>query len=341
MKKHLIAAAVAAAVAVPAAAQVTVSGALEAGYGQTKTDNVSNNTVSGNVLVTPFIRFSGSEDLGGGLKASFNLVNEFNTATGAETGSVNAPTAFATGSPTADVFEETSIAVTGGFGGIKLGRFNFTARDNGGVYRFAGEFGRIGGGFRSLGSQPTNSIEYTSPTISGVSVAIARSNAGSKTASATSLNQTGVSVGYSAGPLAARYSKITADNGTATRDNEEEFFGVTYNLGFARVGLLLADEQATTAASDQEVTVLTALVPLGNGIDLHASMHDYKTGTANQTADAYTLGLTKALSKRTTAYIAYASVKNTGGAYALATLASTGTANRTNTGTAIGVRHTF
>jgi predicted porin len=335
MKKHLIAAAVAAAVAVPAAAQVTVSGALEAGYGQTKIGDVSNNTVTGNVFQTPFIRFSGSEDLGGGLKASFNLTNEFNTATGNETGT-NPASAAAT---TFDTMEESSVSLTGGFGGIKLGRFNFTARDNGGVYRFAGEFMRVGGDFRNLGSQPTNTIEYTSPTISGVSVAVARSNAGSKIAGSSSLNQTGVSIGYSAGPLSVRASSITSDNGSA-RNNKEEFVGATYNFGMARVGLLHAQDQSHTAGSDSEVTVFNVAVPVGTGLTVHGSVHNYEADTANRGADAYGIALTKDLSKRTMAYIAYASVKNTGGTYAPATLI-TGTASKTNSGSAIGIRHSF
>ena len=75
MKKHLIAAAVAAAVAVPAVAQVTVYGLFDAAYTDIKTttaaavttktnDYVDSGRMSGSRLC-----FRGAEDLGGGLKA--------------------------------------------------------------------------------------------------------------------------------------------------------------------------------------------------------------------------------------------------------------------------------
>jgi len=77
MKKHIIAAAVAAAVAVPAMAQnVSVYGVLDTGYGDftRKVNGVadgSKKAISYNGIATSRFGLRGTEDLGGGMKASF------------------------------------------------------------------------------------------------------------------------------------------------------------------------------------------------------------------------------------------------------------------------------
>ena len=84
MKKHLIAAAVAAAVTGPVVAQVTVYGLLDGGYGTYKakagTASYKNTIVGGfdsangeGWISGSRLGFRGSEDLGGGLKANFVL----------------------------------------------------------------------------------------------------------------------------------------------------------------------------------------------------------------------------------------------------------------------------
>ena len=81
MKKHLIAAAVAAAVAVPAMAQnVTLSGYVEAGYQDlsfsgdaTTRTNEELKAFTAGPFGSSRLVISGSEDLGGGLKAGFRL----------------------------------------------------------------------------------------------------------------------------------------------------------------------------------------------------------------------------------------------------------------------------
>ena len=75
MKKHLIAAAVAATLAVPAMAQVSISGRLDAGYSAIDAqDNTKDTTGIGYSADTSSrLTFKASEDLGGGLKASLVL----------------------------------------------------------------------------------------------------------------------------------------------------------------------------------------------------------------------------------------------------------------------------
>ena len=148
MKKHLIAAAVAATLAVPAMAQVTISGNVEAGYvSLDKSATVDQKTVN-KFVGTPGITISGSEDLGGGMKASFQLVQDIATPTGGSSGD----------------FEVTTVSLSGGFGEIRLGRNHPSTRDAGGAYRFFGDIGRLVGSLNS-GSYTPHGIQYTTPTV--------------------------------------------------------------------------------------------------------------------------------------------------------------------------------
>ncbi len=80
MKKLLIATAALAMVAGVAQAQssVSVSGRLDVGYADKTTNAASAGdvkavTIGNSPMYTSFLAFSGSEDLGGGLKANFRL----------------------------------------------------------------------------------------------------------------------------------------------------------------------------------------------------------------------------------------------------------------------------
>ena len=72
MKKHLLAIAVASAVAVPAMAQVSISGRIDTSI-QRAEDSAGKSTtrIDSNLLTTNEIVIAGTEDLGGGLKAGF------------------------------------------------------------------------------------------------------------------------------------------------------------------------------------------------------------------------------------------------------------------------------
>ncbi|MEN9764444.1 MAG: hypothetical protein RL397_399, partial [Pseudomonadota bacterium] len=121
MKKHLIAAAVAGAFAVPAMAQVTVYGILDVGYKSTETTSVSSVNVTTKTESSSFgnsgqqsgsrLGFSGTEDLGGGMKAGF--VYELGMdPTEANYGGTSAFGANRQG----------FVSLSGGFGEIRLGR---------------------------------------------------------------------------------------------------------------------------------------------------------------------------------------------------------------------------
>ncbi len=133
MKKHLIAAAVAGALAVPAMAQVEIYGVIGAAYENTKlsidqpgaddsfiktTTTGANNRQAGNR-----VGFRGKEDLGGGMSASF--VYELNTDIATGMGTVR----------------RGFVALGGGFGEVRLGREDGAVRQ---VYNSFTAFGNSG-----------------------------------------------------------------------------------------------------------------------------------------------------------------------------------------------------
>jgi predicted porin len=142
MKKHLIAAAAAAALAAPAMAQVTIYGIIDAGYaasdishGTAKTKQKAIGGLdSGNgtgTLSGSRIGFRGTEDLGGGLKAGFVYETGINYSRGiaATTAPVANPANIGGNAAGFANVRQGFLELSGGFGGIRIGTQNSLAKD--------------------------------------------------------------------------------------------------------------------------------------------------------------------------------------------------------------------
>jgi predicted porin len=176
MKKSLIALAALATVATAAQAQssVTVYGVLDAGVINTTGASGGKVTALQNgILSTPRLGFRGTEDLGGGLKANFNLENEFLVSDGTTTISTNT------------FFSRAAwLGLSGAFGEVKLGRQNTIAYDTAAKFdpMGAGNLGGIittvdsvdpttttGNSYNSYGNTRwDNAVQYIAPTFNGV-----------------------------------------------------------------------------------------------------------------------------------------------------------------------------
>jgi len=205
-----------AAVAVTGAAfaqNVTISGNLNfSAFGNDKTATQTGpaaaattaktvGTGSQNGWTASQISFAGTEDLGGGLKASFTLNQNVNAG--------------AVGMGDRD----TNVALMGGFGTVRMGRFVPAAAS--GFHAFTGArttnqagslYGSLlGAGTAQVGTVVGGSFErqpavlqYTSPSFSGVTVNASYGKNGtdaSATAGDANTTQTGLSISYAAGPL--------------------------------------------------------------------------------------------------------------------------------------------
>lgn len=337
MKKTLLAiAALSAIAAAPAMAQssVQIYGQVESaisksndgtsflsgvgGTGQAKSDVYSLNGLNSR------LGFKGTEDLGGGLKALFQLEHRFTTDDGAQNG------AFFHG--------RSIVGLSGGFGEITLGRdyspvygvaqaadpfaFDATVGQLGAFHQYAGYgIGTGKGAFNANGgNRVNNAVTYTSPTFNGftgkVSVA-AGETAGLK-------RELGASLAYASGPLAAAVGYDQFDS-----DNNLLVVSASYDLGYVKP--LASYSQSKVAGVKRDNVTLGATAPLGNGF-LKAAVARFSTDTVNGAgADVdttkFALGYEYTLSKRTSVFTDLGSAKGD---------------NRTRTTALdVGLRHKF
>jgi predicted porin len=315
MKKHLIAAAVAGALAVPAMAQVKVSGTMDVGIlNQDKATSESATPVTtkvsetGNMSLngTTEIVFSGSEDLGGGLKAGFKLAQGMDNAV----------------AKARDHF----ISLSGGFGGVRVGRFSPSLEGN--FAKFAGTIttntrgsvdsdssiwtARTAAG--DFGRQ-NSVIEYSSPKFAGATLKAAYANRKTDTSNnSTETEATGTdfSVGYSAGPIAGFISIASREevNSLTSKDKTDmNAVGLSYNFGMASVTVAHSTMKAKENGVQTHKGHLTGYgvkVPMG-AITFQLSAYsgeDKKAGGTDgkEKLKGHQFGVLYALSKRTTVY---------------------------------------
>jgi len=277
MKKHLIAAAVAGVLAAPAMAQVSVYGIMDLAVRSSSPDvGPPTTTLVSGSFYTSRLGFKGTEDLGGGLKASFTLEGKMDADTGATT----------LGN------RESSVALSGGFGEIRLGRTDTSQSEAVElVAHFAnmGNFGLNGtagvGNPEYTGDQP-NTIKYTSPKMGGVTLQVGTS-LGDERADGEDLNS--ISLAYAAGPLSIAVGFDDAG------DDDYQTIGARYNAGAFAVGFHTGKRDTAT---DVEVMGLSAMINLGSGMAAHVGLRTLESGTNE--FKTTNLGVSKALSKRTT-----------------------------------------
>lgn len=345
MKKSLIALAVlAASGAAMAQSSVTLYGRLDVGIGQATTEttgavpvaSVSRTLVTSSALNTTYWGMKGSEDLGGGLKANFDLQSQF---------------AVDTGAAAATLFERlATVGLSGGFGSVNLGR-QYTAYDtlrgatNNVWDTNVATTGTVWAtGLVDYTNRASNSIRYDSPNFSGFSGAVViglgeneklAPNLGSAT------NNTSFHIKYAAGPLLVGYAHqeqvlTQAALATAQDTNKYDLFGASYNFGVAQLTASYNKAKNNTARSDSEYQ-FGVNVPVGASAAV-ALGYSKSNSSGTALADLNGTGLTLAgyysLSKRTTLYAGY-----------LTTEVETGTIGAISTAksstVAAGVRHTF
>ena len=379
MKKTLIALAAMATTTAFAQSTVTLSGNVKAGLAQTKYSGAATGNGSATGLADGSSRFilSGSEDLGGGLRANFQVDTRFRID---DNGNAAAGAANLTASPLAG--GATFIGLSGKFGNLQIGKLDTQyclGSDTHGTRATAlqasscGLLGYVNGGGAAQSianaSRAVNVTRYTSPNFSGLTFQGTYSTSFSSSEGAVGKtsggNATNVRADYVKGPLTAGLSVWQAkgedQTATAARTGQKATtLAVNYNLGVATLGLTW-DKSAQRAAAanvaaftdtERTVTSFPVTVPLGAGTVLftYTKAGTTKTGSttnANTGATLVSFGYDYALSKRTTVGVSYAKLDNkSAAAYALYTQgALNGTPNNVAGQDAsqfyVGVRHAF
>jgi predicted porin len=224
MKKSLLALAVLGAFAGVAHAQssVTIYGIIDTGIVYqskvatgTGTNTGSKFSLNSGVIQGSRLGFKGTENLGGGLSAVFNLEAGFSNDTGALQGSDAVSSS--------NLFRRKSVAgLAGGFGSVLLGRqtdFADTIASYTSVNDFGGWTGNVGHNLDRLeGTRTNNSISYTTNNINGLTGNLLY-GFGEQAGSTSAGQAFGAGLKYDNGPLGLglNYYQSKA-NGTSASD---------------------------------------------------------------------------------------------------------------------------
>ena len=319
MKKTLVAIAAMAAVT-GVMAQATMYGVIDQAYTSSKvtagTTTTKKTSVAGTLNGGSALGITGSDDLGGGMKAYFQ--HEFGMATDANDAVTN---------------RYSYLGLSGGFGDVKIGKmYNFAfnnaiANDPAGFSGTAGYAvnGAYGGGAAST----SNMIAYTAPSFTpglGIQVGKAMGEASTTAAAPTKTgDSTSWGVTYAAGAL---YAGVTGETviKTAAIKTKHSTTTITYDLGMVKVGF--GSGKSTEGTDYDKASAVSISVPVGAATFAYSS-GDAKTkdGTAAEvTTKVSQYGVAYSLSKRTMGYLLQGK--------------QSATASTTNI-YAVGIKHSF
>lgn len=371
MQKKLIALAIAGLASSAAFAQsnVTISGNLDIGYRSTSFGTTTlmdaKTAALGNGSSTSSIVFSGTEDIGNGMKVGFRLNTE--PAFGATNANF--------------INSESYLELSGNFGSLKLGTVNNAALIAGAAV--AQPFGTaIGGGYSAnfgrlsrtttiataAGTTPvailngegetatgtsggflvrnSSSLKYTTPSFSGFTASLqyaAKNNDANAAAASNTPSTVEIGLNYNNGPLNVAYVNYALNQAgvtnilTANEKMTHNMLAANYTFGPATVyGGWTSSKQSGLAAvgADSRSWNIALKYAVSGALNLMANIvkvDDKLVG--NQDRDLTGLGLDYALSKRSTAYGRYETGDND--------KRNTGTVDGKFTRWSVGLRHTF
>ena len=342
MKKSLIALAVlAASGAAMAQSSVTLYGVVDTGLTYSKgEESVYGMThVGGNV--NSRLGFRGVEDLGNGLKATFNLESGFSADDGTNY----------MGQDGLAFTRTSTVGLAGNFGEVRLGRMLTSSYLAVSRYDAFGDTG-IGASLAWNGTETgyaprtENAISYTSPNFSGFKIG-AEYGFGEKQKARDS-RYFGMGATYDNGPLSLglgydRLNSNTMDGLLAASDLKTVHLGGAYNFGVAKL-LAFYKQSKVSNAPKFKTFGLGVSAPVGAAGEVRASYNNYKISDDNGKADQLSLGYVHNLSKRTALYGTYAYIKNKDGlAFQLnGAMAGAGLKDgEKQHGLQLGVRHAF
>jgi predicted porin len=352
--KKIVAGAALLAVAAAAQAGVNVYGTVDLGVGSflgAHADGTKRMTkVESGLMTTSFIGFSGSEDLGGGLKAEFALESFINADTGA-----NGPN-MASGFWS----RASNIALSGSFGKVTLGQYDNPFFTMGLSYNPFGASMTMsptmrhyyGGGLLGFDTGWVNSITYETPNLSGFTGTIQWAPK-EVTKTTTGINspqdiKDGVTISgaYTAGPLSLMAVYASAGNNSnalnadgdqigAYLQNTTVFgFGASYDFGVVKAFGQYTDAKdkvAAVSSSKQKAFQLGVSVPVsaqGAILASYGEAKDKATGATTSTKNkVFSLAYDHVLSKRTDAYVGLVNERET--------------SLKSGTSFAVGLRHNF
>lgn len=213
-----------------AQSSVTIYGVLDvfAGYQRSTVNgqNTSLSVIGNNGEMTSRIGFKGSEDLGGGYRANFNLENGFDTSTGAQQNSYR-------------LFDRQSwVGLSGGFGEVRVGRQNTP------MFLYAGNMDAFGSAtygsaynnFANWLARVDNDISYISPKFANSNVELHYS-VGERAGSTAGNAVYQIAGQTQQGPLYVGTAFLNANNAANSVSVKQFMLGGNYDYGSGKVYL--------------------------------------------------------------------------------------------------------
>jgi predicted porin len=304
MKKSLVALAALAVVgAASAQSSVTLYGYGDLGFGQSVVNSGASQDFRFNPSLSDVggirIGLKGSEDLGGGMKANFQM----------ESNAYNGDTGSGSGFNRANWF-----SLSGGFGEVRLGRQARNAvvaavmsspagwRGSDPEFATGTRYSIENSTANGNSSRISSMINYISPTMSGFTARVGfvpKANADSNNGAASNGAVTDIALLYANGPLAVNVGYMKADNGDANQGVHVKYdFGTFALMGSYndRGAVQAASSSFGAAAPAQKGYSLGATVPFGATV-LYVDFA--KNNDASVHTSAYEVGVDYNLSKRT------------------------------------------
>jgi predicted porin len=372
MKKSLVALAALAVVgAASAQSSVSIWGAVDASYNYATADlasgSQSKSFLGNSQLGSSKLGFSGLEDLGGGMKAKFwleaGLANDFGGGKGSNSNNQASGAAISAAGGQGIVFQRRSyVGLVGNFGEVQLGRQYVNTFL--GVQAAVDPFGTngpadstnmmlalgAGAGVRTI-TNASNMITYITPDMGGFS-GNAQMFMGENTSGAANSDDGGgysLTGQYSNGPLFVSLGQQQTKYAStaALGDYTLRSLSASYDFGVAKLVYTNAHEEVAVigATPKNDSNLIGVIVPFG-AANFKAS-YIRATNNANSTltdvsGEQFGLGVDYAMSKRTSLYATYATVKNSDGGNGYSTGGvGTLTANGTSSNLAIGIYTKF
>jgi predicted porin len=320
-----------------AAAQssVTVFGVIDIGVQRLSNGPKSLSMMSIDGLQTSRLGFRGTEDLGGGMTASFHLEGALSPDTGGSA---------------LDFRRRSTVSLSGkSTGELRVGRdytptFWNISRFNAFGTNGVGAASNLIYGFDGLSStastivRSNNSVGYFLPGDLGGVYGQAMYAFGEGAPG----KYVGARLGYAAGPLDVAGSISDTENNVAGDKFRVTSLGATYALGDAKLMALLHNSKQTTR--EQKNWVLGATYALGVTTLRASYVHSAYSNSANEadySGRLIALGVVHPLSKRTSLYATTSRVSNSATGKFVISGGSTVTAGQGSRGTEFGVYHTF
>jgi predicted porin len=314
-----------------AAAQsnVTVAGLVDMFAGSSKFSGVANRSknVGSGGMTTSWFGFTGSEALGGGLRAEFALTGFFTGDTGSS-GRFNGDNLFS---------RDANVGLAGRFGKVQIGRglapnFLPTVLFNpfGDSFNFSPLVmhvnmpgsGAWGGGTNAADTGWSNQVVYSSPTLGGLTANVHYQFG--EVAGKTSTNNVGANLLYFNGPvgLSAFYHDTDLSNPNPivlANKQKAAFVGASYDFKVVKLAATAQRNENESPATGARTSIdktysVGAWVPAGGGSVLAAYAKTKRDLAAapELTRDTFSLGYDYSLSKRTDVYAIAMNDKITG-----------------------------